>query len=313
MAEKILVYGAGAIGSIFAGKLAKYGNDITILARGKRFEEITSNGLILKNALNNKIETINLKCIRELNENDIYDYIIIVVQNNQIDDILPILKKNKSNNFVFVVNTPLGYEKYINAVGKERVMLGFPSAGGERKNGIVTYFIGTGIAKIMQTTTFAEIDGKNTSRLKKLVKIFKNAKFDPTYSNNMDAWQKTHIAFVVPIANALLRFNSENIKLAKSRKTIKEMIYATREGFEAIKNSGIQIEPRKLNFYYLPVWLLATFYQILFLTKISEYSMAKHTIVAKDEIELLEKQFLALYHHDDFKIWKSMHLTKAST
>ena len=31
---KILVYGAGVIGSIFAGKLAKTGYDITVLARG---------------------------------------------------------------------------------------------------------------------------------------------------------------------------------------------------------------------------------------------------------------------------------------
>ena len=31
MGSKILIYGAGAIGSIFAGKLAKYGNDVTVL------------------------------------------------------------------------------------------------------------------------------------------------------------------------------------------------------------------------------------------------------------------------------------------
>ncbi len=34
---KILVYGAGVIDSIFAGKLALAGNEITVLARGKRF------------------------------------------------------------------------------------------------------------------------------------------------------------------------------------------------------------------------------------------------------------------------------------
>jgi ketopantoate reductase len=33
---RILIYGAGVIGSIFAGKLAQKGYDITVLARNKR-------------------------------------------------------------------------------------------------------------------------------------------------------------------------------------------------------------------------------------------------------------------------------------
>jgi ketopantoate reductase len=33
---KILIYGAGVIGSIFAWKLTKNGYDITVLARGDR-------------------------------------------------------------------------------------------------------------------------------------------------------------------------------------------------------------------------------------------------------------------------------------
>lgn len=130
MNTRILIYGAGAIGSIFAGKLKKYGNDVTILARRNRYKEIIDNGLVLRNALTDKVEVQNVRCIKELNEDDIYEYIIVVVQNKQVDNILPILAKNKSSNIVFVVNNPLGYSKYITAIGKERVMIGFPSAGG---------------------------------------------------------------------------------------------------------------------------------------------------------------------------------------
>ncbi len=38
---KILIYGAGVIGSLFAAKLFFSGQDVTVLARGKRFEEIS--------------------------------------------------------------------------------------------------------------------------------------------------------------------------------------------------------------------------------------------------------------------------------
>ncbi|MCB5263750.1 MAG: NAD-binding protein, partial [Candidatus Cloacimonetes bacterium] len=37
---RILVVGAGAIGSLFAGKLAGSGKDVTILARGDRLEAV---------------------------------------------------------------------------------------------------------------------------------------------------------------------------------------------------------------------------------------------------------------------------------
>lgn len=304
--SKILVYGAGAIGSIFAGKLKKAGYNITLLARGKRYEEICSKGLILKNAITGRMEVYDVHCIKELEPTDTYDYIIVVVQNHQIDDILPILSENNSKNIVFVVNNPLGYDKYIKAVGKERVMIGFPSAGGERKNGVVTYFIGTGMARIMQTTTFGELDGSNSERLKLLINIFERAGFQPVKSSDMDSWQKTHIALVIPIALALHKFQSDNYLLSKSQKTIKQMILATREGFKALKENNIVITPIKLNFYYLPIWLLVMVYQILFKTRIAEYSMAKHTKAAMEEIRILEEQFFRLYKENDFKNWNAL-------
>jgi 2-dehydropantoate 2-reductase len=39
---RILFFGAGVIGSIYAAKLARTGLDITVLARNKRFEQLES-------------------------------------------------------------------------------------------------------------------------------------------------------------------------------------------------------------------------------------------------------------------------------
>ena len=291
---KILVYGAGVIGSIFAGKLAKKGYNITVLARGNRFREIIENGIVLKNSLNNKLDTINIKVIDTLNENDIYDYIIVAVQNNQTNDILPVLEKNKSQNIVFVVNNPLGYKHWIKIIGYERIMIGFPSAGGERINGVVNYFIGKGIVKLFQSTTFGELNGKKTERLKKLYSVFKKSGFSPSINNKMDWWQKTHLSIVLPIAKALYRYQSNNYELAKSYETLRNMVLATRELFSVLKSNNIKITPRKLLFYYLPVNIIGKIWQIVMKTKIAEYAMAKHTIVGKEEMEILEKQFITL-------------------
>lgn len=52
---KIFIYGAGVIGSIFAGKLALSKNNVTVLARDARFDEIKKNGIILVNPKTRRI------------------------------------------------------------------------------------------------------------------------------------------------------------------------------------------------------------------------------------------------------------------
>jgi 2-dehydropantoate 2-reductase len=44
---KILINGAGVIGSIFAGKLAKNGYNVSVLARENRYHKIIENSIIL--------------------------------------------------------------------------------------------------------------------------------------------------------------------------------------------------------------------------------------------------------------------------
>lgn len=288
---RILIYGAGAIGSIFAGKLSQSGVQVTVLARNERYDELTKNGLMLKHSINGKVLRSKVSVINDLDEADVYDYIIVAVQYTQIDSILLKLSKNKSKNIVFVVNNPLGYEKYVEAVGEERVLIGFPSAGGERKDGVVNYFIGTGLSKLFQSTTFGELSGEKTERLKNLIKIFKNAQFSPEICSDMDAWQKTHIAVVLPISKALYKYNSNNYELSKSYETLKMMVLATRECFEVLKSKRIKVTPVKLNFYYLPLFIIVPIFMVLMKTKIAEYAMAKHTIVAKSEMNVLEEIF----------------------
>ncbi|WP_010233686.1 ketopantoate reductase family protein [Clostridium arbusti] len=173
-------------------------------------------------------------------------------------------------------------------------MIGFPAAWGERKDGIVSYFIGKGSAKLFQSTTFGEINGKKTDRLKKLLQVFKKAGFSPSQNNNMMDWQKTHVAVIVPIGKALYKFNSNNYELAKSPETLKKMILAIRECFTQLKKKGVKITPIKLNFFYLPCFILVPIFSLGMNTKIAEFAMAKHTIVAKDEMDVLEKLFIEI-------------------
>jgi 2-dehydropantoate 2-reductase len=46
---KILVYGAGVLGSLYGARLKQSGQDVTILARGQRLAEIRTHGIVLEN------------------------------------------------------------------------------------------------------------------------------------------------------------------------------------------------------------------------------------------------------------------------
>ena len=288
---KILIYGAGVIGSVFAGKLALAGNDITVLARGKRFEELKNDGIVLVNPKTQKVEQATVNAIDNLMPNAQYDYIIVAMQRTQVDNILSVLSQNSSKNIVFVVNTASGYDKWVSAVGKDRLMIGFPSAGGERKNGKVYYFIGKGIQRAFQTTTFGEYSGERTSRVETLIRLFKHAKIPSVFCKDIDAWQRSHVALVTNIANALYGFDCDNFKLGRSYKDIKQMIKGIQEGRQVLRKNGVTPTPQKLLWLDLPTSVLSVFFSIFMRTTLAETTIAKHCAVAKSEMILLQQEF----------------------
>ncbi len=291
---RFLIYGAGVIGSIFAGRLAASGQDVTVLARGRRLEEIKQNGIVLSKPDTDKCEVIPVKVAENLAPNDLYDYILIVMQRTQVDSVLPILSQNHSPNIVFVVNTAAGYDDWVKAVGSERLMIGFPSAGGERVSGKVSCFIGKGAIRTFQTTTFGEYSGEKTERVKILIKAFKLAGIPSVFCGDMDAWQKTHVAMVTSIGDALYKFDCDNYRLAKSPESVRLMIGGILEGFVVLKKLRIKPRPAKLWYFRLPSGLTAGVFKLVMGTKLAEVAMAKHCIAAKEEMYQLQAEFDAL-------------------
>jgi 2-dehydropantoate 2-reductase len=76
--------------------------------------------------------------IESLNNDKAYDLVIVLVRKDQIASVLPTLALfHNAPCILFMVNNPSGYDDWISAVGRERLMLGFAGAGGTRVDGIV--------------------------------------------------------------------------------------------------------------------------------------------------------------------------------
>lgn len=307
---RILIYGAGVIGSIFAAKLFLTGLDVTVLARGKRFEEINDRGIVIYNPKTKNKEVAKVKVIDSLNPEMKYDYIFVVMQKTQVDSVLECLSKNCTDNIVFLVNTAAGYDKWKSIIGAERLLIGFPSAGGERKDGIVNYFIGKGIMRAFQTTTFGETSREKTQRITDIIKMFSRAGIPSVYCSDMDSWQKTHVAMVTSIANALYGHDCDNKQLAASWSDVKDMVLGIKEGLTVLKNLGIKATPWKLRFFNLPTCVLTAAFKIFMGTQLAEITMAQHCVVAKTEMCSLQEEFDKLINESGMKTPHIDHLKR---
>ncbi|WP_395045974.1 hypothetical protein [Flavobacterium sp.] len=199
-----------------------------------------------------------------------------------------------------MVNTASGYADWINALGLERVIPAFPGAGGKIENGIVYYSI---TSNFVQPTTLGEIDGKATNRINELKEILSNSGFSTSISKKMDSWQKSHVAMVCPLAFGIYFDGGNNYTFSKNKKAITQTSKALRETFSFIKNSGIGVEPSKLNiFRFIPLPILNWLLSLIFNTKWAETLISNHALAARIEMEMLCDDFILLAEKKGYQL-----------
>lgn len=204
---KILIIGAGVLGSNLAHSIKK-GNDVTILARNKTYEQLKNNGFIIKHKSGKKtVDYFNI--IDRLDENDIYDVIFVVSRFSSLDSIVPIIKHNNSQNIVFVGNN-MSVEKYMNIENKN-ILFAFFMAAGKKYDGYINSIC-------LNKIQIGRVDGKDVSN-EFIKSIFKETKIKVTIQNKMNDYLKTHACAVLLLVFASYKVNG-NLKLLKKTKNI---------------------------------------------------------------------------------------------
>lgn len=169
---RILIYGAGVLGSLYGARLADAGQDVTLVARGRRLEELR-NGVVLEDARSGARTTTPVRLSSELSPDDAYDLVVVLVRKTQLRSVLPALVASRSTpNVLFMVSNPSGSAELEAALGRGRVLLGFAGAGGTLERGVVRYALAP---RLFQPTTIGELDGRETPRLCELAAAFRTA------------------------------------------------------------------------------------------------------------------------------------------
>ena len=268
----ILILGAGVVGSVYAARLKRAGQNVSLLARGQRAVSLRANGIQLEDAATGRRTTTPVTVIEHLAPTDNYDVVIVTVRFDQLQSVLPALAANRRvPTLLFMVNNPAGMRLF-EELDVQRVVPGFPAAGGVRKGDVVHY-----LTLRQVPTILGEVDGRVTPRLRELAAMFKQAGFSVKLSSDIQTWLKTHVLMDVNIIPAALRTGG-SAQLGRSRRDVALLVQTVREGLLALRGLGTPLTPFYLTvvFLWLPRWLSIIFLQALFRTRLSVLGIDPH-------------------------------------
>ena len=287
---RILVIGAGVIGSVYAGKLIVAGHEVVLLARGRRLADLQACGLILEEAQSGQRTALPVTAVVTLDPTDRYDLVLVPVRAEQLTSTLPLLSSMRDGSDVlFFGNTAGRQAQLVEALGS-RVLFGFPAAGGTRDGSVVRY-----VLIDQQQTMLGEPNGAVTSRVRHLKAMLEDAGFRTTITTDMDGWLLGHAAFVVPIAFALYRVDTDASRLAADHDTLRLMVRATRQAFQALRASGNAEIPANLRLLYLqlPATFAVGYWRRVLAGPRGELWFAAHSRAAPEEMRTLAEALQA--------------------
>jgi 2-dehydropantoate 2-reductase len=289
---KILVYGAGVIGTLYAARLARAGHDVTVLARGARLQQIDRHGLVVEDIATGARSTARVRTADRLGVEDTYDLALIAVRNEQWPAVMPVLAANaKIPTLLFMLNNPMGSAQWIEALGPNRVVQGFPGAGGAMEDHIVRFTLIR-----QQPTTIGKLRGVHTTRSKDLANLMRAAGFPTRIESDMDGWLMSHAFFVTSICAAIYLAGGDCTRLSGDRATVELMVDGVRQGFKTVKalGHGVHPIPLKVLMMYLPRRAAVLYWRRFLSQKTAEFAFAQHARHAAGEMRALAETCRAL-------------------
>lgn len=299
---KILVYGAGPLGSLFAARLQQGGSDVSLLARGQRLADLREHGVVLEDVRTGERTVTQVDLVEELAPDEApedrraYDLVLVIMRKNYALDVLPVLAASRHTpNVLFLGNNAAGPDAYVDALGRERVLIGFPNAAGYGEGHVIHYLAGT--EDDPTSVPFGEVDGRVTDRTRQVARILESAPgFGAEIRTDMDAWLKCHVALLFPsLAPALYAAGTDRLRLAHTRDLLVLTVRAIREGFQVLRVLGYPITPARFRaLMWIPEPILVLLLQRLLQSELMEVALVQHAEVIRDEVEQLNEEFSAL-------------------
>lgn len=235
---RILMAGAGATGGYFGARLAQAGQDVTFLVRERRFQQLQTNGLVLKTPQGT--EKLEPQLIQAGSLSGHYDLIMITVKSFALEQlmgdiapavgpdtlIMPILNGMRH---IATLQQRFGDDKVIGGLCKINATLG---DSGE----------------VIQMTPlhqlyYGALDGNNDARLQRVDAALRTGQVDNRFSDNImdELWEKWLLLSTLGAVCCLARGDTQQILTTRGGEALLQGIFS--EILAVISAEGYQPRP----------------------------------------------------------------------
>ncbi len=298
---KILVFGAGVLGCNLANDLFRAGKDVTLLARGRWANELQENGLRIKNIFSPLVSVSRIPVVTELQPENPYDVIFVVVRYTQIETVLDTLRASRAKNIVFVGNN-VRAEEIARLLPEKNVMFAFSLSAGHREEDRV-------VSMNFKKITIGQL--RNAPSGEMLIhEIFDGMKYKVVYEPNMGDYLLCHAAFVLPATFACYKTGGNLKKLKGNTVYLNRLIDANIEGYRAIRNAGHEILPKADKDFedaeYRKTCL--RFFKLMCGTFLGKICASDHAMSATDEMGALNRDIKQFFTHTgaEYPTWQAL-------
>ena len=226
---KIMVFGAGAIGSLFGGILSDFGYDVTLVGREAHVKAINENGLIISGFTE---KTIKVDATKEPVESDI---VLLTVKSYDTKQAIEGIPLSKETVVVSIQNGLNNLDTICKYVDETRVV------GGVTSNGSLTLSPG----KIKHTgigyTVIGGLNEDGNAVARDVAKILTDAGLKTDVSGNIleDIWTKLMINVGINAPAALTGLRNGELPEIEETKWV--MVESIKEAILVARKSGINI------------------------------------------------------------------------
>ena len=240
---KVLLVGAGVIGTVYGAHLAVAGNTVAVLSHGRRTGEVAAGGLSARDVLSGAVARAETAVVPDASGD--YDLVLVAVRRDQLPSACAGLTGLAAQPaIVFFGNNPAGRAAITGDMAGD-TYLGFPGIGGVMTDGTADY------VRIRQQPT--ALQQTSDPRLAALGAALRDRGFAVQRVTDMDGWLIYHAAFIACVAAALFRCETDPVRLAGDRATLTLMCQAITEAFAALRASGTAGLPRNLAVLHSPL------------------------------------------------------------
>jgi 2-dehydropantoate 2-reductase len=279
---KVLVIGAGVIGSVYAGHLAIAGHEVTLMARSGRLSDLRRVGLRLRRSGGSEA-TPTVTVVDEVPATPL-DLVIVAVRRDQALPATAQAARGASGIAMLFGNFAGMTDELSAALGSERVIAGFPGVGGRIEgDGSITYLL------IKQQATVVGTVGAADEKAEAVAKSLREAGFPTTTERDIAGWLGSHAALVVPMAAAIMAAGGQADALAGRKELLRLAVRATSATYRAQRKRGRLVIDGSLRLLYLrmPEWFAVRFWSRAMRGDFGELAFAAHTRHAWSEMALL--------------------------